>query len=486
MATLRQDLGPVTAYAYAVSEGYTGTEEEFAEVLANFADSAEQVAADAAQVALDKGAVHDDKEAVDSAEGRVTSAVNTFTTTTAPNAVTAVENAGTAQIGLVEAEGTRQIGLVADKGTEQVGTVSSEGTTQIGLVEAKGAEVIASIPGDYSTLQGDIASTYSSSSTYAVGDYVLYSGQLYRCTTAISTAEAWTSAKWTAVALGDDVTDLKSAFDDLIIISDEQPTAENNKIWIDSTSTSVQVPTMDEYNVLLNNLPTATASGSVAYIVDGANNTPIKSLSVESGATKITQLNKNIFPLYHILDLYNEPDGFYYDGVYYTLKSDGGVHCEGTVIIGGWNYCNLYSATPLTDFGLAVGDSVNISLNAGYCFIAFKNSEKTRILNISTAGGESKTATIPQGSEYIEIVLYCKNNPAVVDEEFNLDIYPILERGNTATSWEKAIRNTYNLTNGTPDQTINTLLGVNQIFADSGNISVEYRQDIKMLINALT
>ena len=49
MATLRQDLGPVTAYAYAVSEGYTGTEEEFAEVLANFADSAEQVAADAAQ-----------------------------------------------------------------------------------------------------------------------------------------------------------------------------------------------------------------------------------------------------------------------------------------------------------------------------------------------------------------------------------------------------------------------------------------------------
>lgn len=210
MATLRQDLGPVTAYAYAVSEGYTGTEEEFAEVLANFADSAEQVAADAAQVALDKGAVHDDKEAVDSAEGRVTSAVNTFTTTTAPNAATAVENAGATQIGLVEAEGTRQIGLVADKGTEQVGTVSSEGTTQIGLVEAKGAEVIASIPGDYSTLQGDIASTYSSSSTYAVGDYVLYSGQLYRCTTAISTAEAWTSAKWTAVSLGDDVTDLKS------------------------------------------------------------------------------------------------------------------------------------------------------------------------------------------------------------------------------------------------------------------------------------
>lgn len=300
-----------------------------------------------------------------------------------------------------------------------------------------------------------------------------------------------------AKVVGDEIGEIKSAFDDLIIISDEQPTAENNKIWIDSTSTSVQVPTMDdynillnktmgEYNILLNNLPTATASGSIAYIVDGANNTPIKSLSVESGATKITQLNKNIFPLYHIPEMYNKPEGFWHNGIYYTLKPDGGVHCEGTATIAGWNFCQLYSAAPLSDFGLAVGDTVNLSINAGYTFVAFKNSEKTRISNISSAGGESKTATIPQGAEYIELVLYCKSSQVVVGDEFNLDIYPILERGNTATSWERAIRNTYNLTNGTPSQTINTLLGVNQIFADSGNISVEYRQDIKMLINALT
>lgn len=56
-----------------------------------------------------------------------------------------------------------------------------------------------------------LAPTYSSSATYAVGDYVYYSGSLYRCTTAITTAEAWTAAHWTSVALGNDVTDLKSA-----------------------------------------------------------------------------------------------------------------------------------------------------------------------------------------------------------------------------------------------------------------------------------
>lgn len=59
----------------------------------------------------------------------------------------------------------------------------------------------------------DLASPYSASSTYAVGDYCTKDGQLYRCTTAISTAEAWTVAHWSAVALGDDTRDLRSAVD---------------------------------------------------------------------------------------------------------------------------------------------------------------------------------------------------------------------------------------------------------------------------------
>lgn len=54
------------------------------------------------------------------------------------------------------------------------------------------------------------AAAYSSSATYAVGDYVFYGGTLYRCNTAITTAEAWTAAHWTAAVLGDDVADLKS------------------------------------------------------------------------------------------------------------------------------------------------------------------------------------------------------------------------------------------------------------------------------------
>lgn len=57
------------------------------------------------------------------------------------------------------------------------------------------------------------ASAYSSSKTYAVGDYVVHNSNLYRCTTAITTAESFTAGHWTQVVLADDVTDLKSALD---------------------------------------------------------------------------------------------------------------------------------------------------------------------------------------------------------------------------------------------------------------------------------
>lgn len=45
MATVTKDLGPVTAYKYAVSKGYTGTEEEFAQLMADLANLAPRVTA---------------------------------------------------------------------------------------------------------------------------------------------------------------------------------------------------------------------------------------------------------------------------------------------------------------------------------------------------------------------------------------------------------------------------------------------------------
>ena len=73
------------------------------------------------------------------------------------------------------------------------------------------------LPNRY-VIKGDgeiIAAEYSASSTYAVGEYVMYNNALYRCTTSITTAEAWTAAHWTAAKIGEDLTDCSRQLSDL-------------------------------------------------------------------------------------------------------------------------------------------------------------------------------------------------------------------------------------------------------------------------------
>lgn len=53
------------------------------------------------------------------------------------------------------------------------------------------------------------APAYDATKTYKVGEYVVYSSQLYRCITAITTAEAWTAGHWTQTAVATDVSVLK-------------------------------------------------------------------------------------------------------------------------------------------------------------------------------------------------------------------------------------------------------------------------------------
>lgn len=45
------------------------------------------------------------------------------------------------------------------------------------------------------------AAEYSAAQTYALGDYCTHDGKLYRCTTAITKAEAWTDAHWTETSV---------------------------------------------------------------------------------------------------------------------------------------------------------------------------------------------------------------------------------------------------------------------------------------------
>ena len=89
---VNKDLGMVTAYAYAVSKGYTGTEEEFAALMADYAavgQRAEQAAtAAAASATAASGSASDSAASATAAEGSATAAA-----TSAGNASQAAQSA---------------------------------------------------------------------------------------------------------------------------------------------------------------------------------------------------------------------------------------------------------------------------------------------------------------------------------------------------------------------------------------------------------
>ena len=97
----------------------------------------------------------------------------------------------------------------------ETGVIIDPGTIipSVSALIAEIQEAIGSVPADYSELLTAIAPTYSPSALYNAGDYVWYSGTLYRAIVDIPTAESWTPEHWDTAVIGEDIADLKSAFD---------------------------------------------------------------------------------------------------------------------------------------------------------------------------------------------------------------------------------------------------------------------------------
>lgn len=52
---------------------------------------------------------------------------------------------------------------------------------------------------------------YDSTATYEIGDFCIYNNKLYRCTTAISTAEAWNSSHWEETSVEEELDALRKS-----------------------------------------------------------------------------------------------------------------------------------------------------------------------------------------------------------------------------------------------------------------------------------
>ena len=105
---------------------------------------------------------------------------------------------------------------------------------------------------DPAQLAGKLNSTsaapaFSSSATYAVGDYVTYEGDLYVCSTAITTAAAWDSTKWTAANMTSPDATFDVTSQNALLLVD----ANGNRLWMQGYN--LETPTVTSGAATLSN-----------------------------------------------------------------------------------------------------------------------------------------------------------------------------------------------------------------------------------------
>lgn len=89
----------------------------------------------------------------------------------------------------------------------------------------------------------NIATDYDDTQTYAVGDYVIYDGLLYKCVTAVTTAETFDPTKWTHVVVTDEMGSGGGGSGDTVAWTQIQQTGTKiAEININGTSQDVYAP----------------------------------------------------------------------------------------------------------------------------------------------------------------------------------------------------------------------------------------------------
>lgn len=176
------DLGAVTAYADAVEQGYTGTREEFGELLANFAKRADEAKEDRNAVEQAKEEVFSKAESfdkhVEDEKNRVTEEFNSNAeqvlntnkqelgtvkdsaleeiVQTKEESVTEVTNTKNSGVKEITDLTNTNKSILENTGTNQKNLIESEGTKQIQEVENKGTATLATIPEDYTALNTSV------------------------------------------------------------------------------------------------------------------------------------------------------------------------------------------------------------------------------------------------------------------------------------------------------------------------------------------
>jgi hypothetical protein len=162
MSAIDKDLGMATAYAYAVSKGYTGTEEEFAQYIANVGQNAQAAAESAESAARSATTAGQSAESAAQSALEVSGAVTdaeAAATAAGESEAAAVESAADAETEALKSEGHavgKQDGVDVDAQSEYYQNNSKYYSDRAKDIYDDAVEVRDSIPADYSQLSQDV------------------------------------------------------------------------------------------------------------------------------------------------------------------------------------------------------------------------------------------------------------------------------------------------------------------------------------------
>lgn len=155
---IRTDLGIATAYAEAVSKGYTGTRDEFGQMFVDFEKTAEKVTEDKKAVEQMKTSVEGTKNSVDTTAAEFGQNV-ADKTEEAKAAITEHANtekaSATAAISEAKDAATGAITEAQTSATDAIAAVKDSAAAEI---TKKGTDTLATIPADYTALSKDVSS----------------------------------------------------------------------------------------------------------------------------------------------------------------------------------------------------------------------------------------------------------------------------------------------------------------------------------------
>jgi len=269
-------------------------------------------------------------------------------------------------------------------------------------------------------------------------------------------------------------------------------TAVNTDTTLTQSGTAADAKaTGDEINSIVNSAyVTDSASGSVAHFTDGANDVPMKSVKVniapvQSGSGDPSPSNVRPISGYDSVKVYVSPTADSEDAMMYNVS----LASAGTVYGGTFD---VISGALTVDRAIKTfngSESWYLSNGGMRCQTPMPSDAKPNSANTNLVGAIS--------NEFVEIIPDRTWDGAsgagfCVDTERQLNVCQTGQKTMTVDSWKSWLAShnmqivyplatpiTYSLT---PTE-VKSLLGVNNIWSDAGDVEIEYKADTKLYID---